>query len=231
AASNEPPPVASPSSPREPAAAPVPAAAAATRPVVSEIAPARPRVVEPVAGETVRISVQKLEARLVESEEMLNAKLCAAQRVAELDDLAHRFESWRQAWVAADRDVRALSHSAAGAGRTGAAPEVARLVEFYYAGLETLHGLRKQTVALARGADHDRHSVSRLVDDLLEDSKRLLLLPISTVSLAFPKLVRDLCRDQGKEAELVMRGDEIEIDKRILEEIKDPLVHLLRNSV
>ena len=47
----------------------------------------------------------------------------------------------------------------------------------------------------------------------------------------FPKLVRDLCRDQGKEADLVIRGEEVEIDKRILEEMKDPLIHLLRNCV
>jgi two-component system chemotaxis sensor kinase CheA len=47
----------------------------------------------------------------------------------------------------------------------------------------------------------------------------------------FPKLVRDLGRDQGKEVELVMRGTGIEIDKRILDELKDPLIHLVRNCV
>ena len=45
------------------------------------------------------------------------------------------------------------------------------------------------------------------------------------------KLVRDLCRDQGKEAELTIRGEEVTIDKRILEEMKDPLIHLLRNCI
>ena len=74
-------------------------------------------------------------------------------------------------------------------------------------------------------------SIGKLVDDLLEDSKKLLLLPFATLAAPFPKLVRDLCRDQGKEADLVVQGDEVEIDKRILEEMKIPLIHLLRNSV
>src|SRR5205085_12613205 len=98
-------------------------------------------------------------------------------------------------------------------------------------GLDTLKTIEHTTVTLGRAAEQDRHAVAKLVDDLLEDSKKLLLLPFSTVSASFPKMVRDLCRDQGKEADLDIHGEEIEIDKRILEEMKDPLVHLLRNSV
>jgi two-component system chemotaxis sensor kinase CheA len=56
-------------------------------------------------------------------------------------------------------------------------------------------------------------------------------LPLATLGVLLAKLVRDLCRDQGKEAELVIRGEEVTIDKRILEELKDPLIHLLRNCI
>ena len=66
---------------------------------------------------------------------------------------------------------------------------------------------------------------------MLEDSKKLLMLPFSTLAGIFPKLVRDLCRDQGKEAELIIQGGDVEIDKRILEEMKEGLIHILRNCV
>jgi two-component system chemotaxis sensor kinase CheA len=69
------------------------------------------------------------------------------------------------------------------------------------------------------------------VDDLLEDSKKMLILPAATLTGMFPKVVRDLCRDQGKEADFEIHGEEVEIDKRILEEMKDPFIHLLRNRV
>ena len=70
-----------------------------------------------------------------------------------------------------------------------------------------------------------------MVDHLLDDAKRLLMLPFSTLLAVLPKLVRDLARDQGKLVRLEIRGGEVEIDKRILEELKDPLIHLVRNSI
>jgi two-component system chemotaxis sensor kinase CheA len=73
--------------------------------------------------------------------------------------------------------------------------------------------------------------VARLVDDLLENSKRLLLLPMGTLASLMRKVVRDLARELGKDTELVIRGEDTCVDKRILEEIKDPLVHLLRNCI
>jgi two-component system chemotaxis sensor kinase CheA len=85
--------------------------------------------------------------------------------------------------------------------------------------------------SLTTAADHARRSAGTLIDSLLEDAKKLLMLPFSTLFEVFPKLVRDLSRDQGKQVELVIQGSEVEIDKRILEEMKDPLIHLLRNCV
>ena len=70
-----------------------------------------------------------------------------------------------------------------------------------------------------------------MVDSLLRDTKLLLLRPFSSLTETFPRLVRDLCRQQGKDAALSVRGAEIEIDRRILQEIKDPFIHLLRNCI
>ena len=84
---------------------------------------------------------------------------------------------------------------------------------------------------LVKSADQDRRATAAMVDALLEDSKKLLMFPFPTLLELFPKLVRDLSRDQGKEVDLVLRGGEVEMDKRILEEMKDPLIHLLRNAV
>ncbi|MCG3147877.1 MAG: Sensor histidine kinase RcsC [Verrucomicrobiae bacterium] len=94
-----------------------------------------------------------------------------------------------------------------------------------------LRVLEAKLQTLSRVAEHDNHTIGRMVDDLLEGSKQLLMLPCATFLNVLPKLVRDLCRDQAKEAELVVHGGEVEIDKRILEEMKDPLIHLVRNCV
>jgi two-component system chemotaxis sensor kinase CheA len=57
------------------------------------------------------------------------------------------------------------------------------------------------------------------------------MLPVKTVFQKFPRLVRDLARSLGKEVRLVIEGEGIELDKTILEQIGDPLVHVIRNSV
>jgi two-component system chemotaxis sensor kinase CheA len=94
-----------------------------------------------------------------------------------------------------------------------------------------VRALETQLTTLSRSADHDQRAFGGMVDNLLEDMKKVLVLPFSSLLEVFPKLVRDLARDQEKEVELDIRGADIEIDRRILEEMKDPLLHLIRNCI
>ncbi|MEI6415219.1 MAG: response regulator, partial [Pseudomonadota bacterium] len=98
---------------------------------------------------------------------------------------------------------------------------------------EMLHtkALEQALRNLARSAQQDARSLGLIADNLLEDTKKALLLPCSTLLGAMPRQVRDLAREQGKEADLVIRGEDIEIDRRVLDELKDPLIHLLRNAI
>lgn len=56
------------------------------------------------------------------------------------------------------------------------------------------------------------------------------MIPIGKVFNKFPRMVRDLSRDTGKEIELIITGEETELDKSVVEEIGDPLIHMIRNS-
>ena len=185
--------------------------------------------------ETVRIAVAKLDTHLLEAEEMFAAKLTSAQHVTDLRELMERFEEWNKEWAKVQREVRPLRQTferpPSAQGAVPLPPALTRLVEFFDWNHDYVRSLESKVAALSRAAEQDHLAVSKLVDDLLQDSKKLLMLPLATLGALFPKLVRDLCRDQGKEADLVIRGEEVEIDKRILEEMKDPLIHLLRNCV
>lgn len=182
-------------------------------------------------AETVRVPVARLDAQLLQAEEMLAAKLAAHQRVADLLEIAEHLQAWQGAWSNIEPEVRALRVRAGAQGSTPVQAELAGLLDFCEWGADHLKGAAGRAAALRRIAEQDRYAVSRLIDQALDDSKRLLLLPFQTISAGLPKVVRDLCRDQGKEAELIVRGDDVELDKRILEDMKDPLIHLLRNSV
>lgn len=60
---------------------------------------------------------------------------------------------------------------------------------------------------------------------------KMRMQPIAKVFNKFPRMVRDLARQNGKEVELLISGEETELDKTVIEEIGDPLVHLIRNAV
>jgi two-component system, chemotaxis family, sensor kinase CheA len=181
--------------------------------------------------ETVRITVSSLDARLLEAEEMLAAKLAADQRAADLGALAGRLELWRKEWARIQPRTRALRQALERPRDAAVSPDLRGLAEFFDWNHDYLRALEGKVTALRRTAEQDRLLIGKLVDDLLENSKKLLMLPLATLAGLLSKLVRDQCRDQGKEAELTMRGEEVTIDKRILEQLKDPLVHLLRNCI
>ncbi|STP12278.1 chemotaxis histidine kinase [Helicobacter mustelae] len=73
-------------------------------------------------------------------------------------------------------------------------------------------------------------SVSTVTTDLQLAVMKTRMLPISKVFNKFPRMVRDLARDLDKKIELVISGEENELDKSIVEEIGDPLVHIIRNA-
>jgi two-component system, chemotaxis family, sensor kinase CheA len=70
--------------------------------------------------------------------------------------------------------------------------------------------------------------VSSMLQETVMDIR---MLPVRHVFERFPRLVRDLSREQGKEIELILEGETTRVDKAIIDEIGEPLVHLIRNSV
>ncbi|SFS43108.1 chemotaxis protein CheA [Halostagnicola kamekurae] len=75
-------------------------------------------------------------------------------------------------------------------------------------------------------SEHDKIT-SRIQDTVLE----MRLVPVRTIAGHFPRLVRDIAQDQGKEINFEMTGVDIEMDRSILNEMRDPLVHLIRNAI
>lgn len=73
--------------------------------------------------------------------------------------------------------------------------------------------------------------IVKVVDQLNESMMELRMLPIGLLFNKFPRLVRDLARSTGKSVDFIVEGQDTEIDRSVIEKIKDPLVHLLRNAV
>lgn len=88
------------------------------------------------------------------------------------------------------------------------------------------HGLSIIAKEVKDAGDH----ISRIADDLQAAVMSIRMMPVRTVFQRFPRLVRDIGRAQGKEVELLLEGEDTELDKTVIEQIADPLVHLVRNA-
>jgi two-component system chemotaxis sensor kinase CheA len=75
------------------------------------------------------------------------------------------------------------------------------------------------------------HEVARVSTQLQETIMDIRMLPIRHVFERFPRLVRDLAHRGGKQVELVLQGEDTRVDKAVIDEIGEPLVHLIRNAV
>lgn len=100
---------------------------------------------------------------------------------------------------------------------------------------QVLYGQDQQEAATRNGnserIDMIFGHLQRIGKDIQEGAMALRMLPVSEVFQRFARLVRELSSSKGKEIELVISGEETELDKGVLEKIADPLVHLIRNSV
>ncbi len=74
-------------------------------------------------------------------------------------------------------------------------------------------------------------ALERVTTDLHDAVMRVRMVPLETVFNRFPRTIRDISRDLGKDVEFHISGEETELDRTIIDEIGDPLIHLLRNSV
>jgi two-component system chemotaxis sensor kinase CheA len=161
---------------------------------------------------------------------MLVLKHRGQERSRQFGEVEQEFAAWRKRWTSVQPSLRQLRRPA-GAADARSAPSAARVLEFVEWSMGHIKALESRVDSLSRSAAQEQHIVARRVDDLLLQSKSLLMAPFSTLVDWMPKMVRDLARSQGKQAELVIEGDDAQVDRRLIDEMKDPLIHLLRNAV
>ena len=186
-------------------------------------------------GETVRISTKKLSSFLIKAEEMVIAKEMLDQRSKDMENILEMLRQWKKEWsmihpellktrTSPTRIEKTLDHTSLGR-------PIHQLNQFTSFNLNYIKLVENKLSKLYRSINTENHTIFAMVDDLINDMKSVLMLPFSFLLESFPKLVRDLSRESGKEVNLEIKGSEIEIDKRILDEIKDPFLHILRNSI
>ena len=92
------------------------------------------------------------------------------------------------------------------------------------------NGLETISKGIGQNANEQIEYLERITTNLHESVMKVRMVPVERVFNRFPRLIRDLSRNLNKKMELDMSGEETEIDRTVIDEIGDPLVHLIRNS-
>lgn len=169
--------------------------------------------------DSVRVDASKLDLLMNQVDELTVTKLGMARRQ---EDLAGVYSIWEE-W---SRTLSMLQLNGESATSTPLSPQA--LLQLTQ---ERLTQLGDALIKIRHATTDDFSRLDAVSQSLESGIRNLRLLPLSSLFNIFPRLVRDLSRDQGKSIELVLEGGETLVDKRILEELKDPLTHLIRNAI
>jgi two-component system, chemotaxis family, sensor kinase CheA len=197
---------------------PAPQASPLAPPMPLEAASGRYRI------DTMRVEPQKLDALMKQASELTVAKIRVARRLTQIEELVTLCEEWSREILAAHRSVDANQH-----GERHAGPQ--RTAALLQRDRERIDRLGTLVNDLRAAAYEDSDRLDSVVTTLEESIRNIRLLPLGTIFQLFPRMVRDLARDQAKEVQLIIEGGETTADKRILEEMKDPLMHMIRNAI
>lgn len=198
---------------------------------------ARPPAGPSQPEETIRIATSKLDSIMAQVGELLVVSSGTHQNIEVLRQLAQSLARWSEEWHGLRSSYRDLLVAAEGTGNGAVADTdrwretvngVQSLLERGESRVKSEHAL---ALGVLRALKADARVMAQSVNGLQNEVRRARMLPVSTIFEAFPRMVRDLAREQNKKVLLQIGGSDTEVDRAVLEQLKAPLTHLLRNCV
>lgn len=194
------------------------------------------RLQTPLAGDVVR-------ARLLAAGDIAEIAVGEDPRPLEMPAQTTEYNIAELALGTLDQGGGAAASAGESRAEGGRAPSAARSVRIDLRRLDNLMNLigelvitRGRLVQLAAAVDDAAldetvGQASRLIADLQDEIMTSRMVPVWQVFDRFPRLVRDAARSVGKQVEFVVEGKDVELDRSMLDEVGDPIVHLLRNAI
>jgi two-component system chemotaxis sensor kinase CheA len=164
---------------------------------------------------TVRVDIGRLDRLLLAAEDLLLPSLAAGERVKAARQMTQDLAQLRT-------NFRVASRSRNG-GMNGHQPSAEILT--------AVRELEGRSRHLAASLADDQRALRAAVGDLFQETRHARMIPAASMLAAFPTMVRDLCRTTGKEAAWSLHDTGLDLDRKVIETIKAPLIHLVRNAI
>ncbi len=193
------------------------------KPQTSKLKPQSPSTpTETYRIESIRVATHHLDTLMNQAGELTVTKTRISHWLSQVESIAQLWEDW-------NRDL--FNHRFCFNKKDDSSQSFQRLEGFHSRAEERLEKLGSLVSSLHSALYEDIARLETISEGLEEGIRNLRMLPLSTIFNPFQRLVRDLARQQGKQVKLIVEGGDTQADKRILEEMKDPLMHILRNAI
>jgi two-component system chemotaxis sensor kinase CheA len=194
--------------------------------VVQPTVPKEPRAIQAESAgsdETIRVAISKLDAMMAQAGELIATRISAEQRAAEMQLLRRQFSRLPRLW----REIKMLTAKNS-QHENDDLRRLLELIEGYHA---TVQEISEDVSVLDTAISRDALRLGMVSRQLQDEMRRVRMVPFSSLEPIMQRTVRDVARIEEKDVTLTIEGGEIELDKKVLELLRDALLHLLRNSV
>ncbi|MCS7237065.1 MAG: Hpt domain-containing protein [Thermoguttaceae bacterium] len=182
-------------------------------------------------GETLRVDIERLDELMNLTGELVIQRARLNQLVESLR--AKMAESAMAQTIRSLRELIARMHRNGSQVTAGPITHGSSQTQTIWNLLEELEAEQRQWVDLRAVTNELRvsvHQLDRITDRLQQTVMNTRMVPIGPLFHRFKRVVRDLVRSSGKQIRLVINGEKTELDKRMIDELTDPLIHLVRNA-
>jgi two-component system chemotaxis sensor kinase CheA len=176
----------------------------------------------PERDDQIRVGAKQLDSLVTAAGELLGMTGMIGDRPADAEAVAESIRAWRIEWR---RGAGAHRQSAEGT----AAP--ASLIGLMASVDNHLSQLDRQVGELARAIGDDARTLGGTTSRLVENVRRLRMRPFGDIAELLPRAARDVAASVNKEVRLVVEGQEVEADRTVLDALREPLLHLVRNAI
>jgi len=191
-------------------------------PVIAAEPIVTPTAAAPLRDDQIRVAARQLDSLVTVAGELLGMTGMIGDRPAAADAVAESIRGWRGEW---GRSAGAYQRSLA---RSSAPPA---LVSAIAAVGDHLTRLDRQVGELSRAIADDARSLGGTTSRLVENVRRLRMRPFADIAELLPRAARDVAASVGKEVRIVVEGQEVEADRTVLDTLREPLLHLVRNAI
>ena len=190
---------------------------------------------------TLRVDSTRLDKLVNQIGELIVARIKNTEHVSIIKNIQNDFIEWQKSWNKLGHFIKYFDKKYLNIeyGTTNIQEEIfqnmssynKQLISLYANHGEQFHNILTQIDILHKNMQEQDVSLNAITNELESMVKNMRILPLATIFHLFPRMIHNIAKEKGKKIDFKVQGSEVSVDKKIIEDIKIPLMHILRNSI